>query len=95
MQGAGWEGRRLGDCFVGFVFFFSCFLLLRTDRLPLVLIALCASEQSIHSSVCPSVCVDVRGFIVLLQSEVGSRTWQRVTWRNRTRGITDWEYNKC
>lgn len=56
------------------------------------------SEQSIGSPVCPSVWVDVRGFIVLPQKEVGSRTGQRVTGRSersRTRGRAQWVYSKC
>lgn len=52
------------------------------------------SERSIRSPVCPSVWVDVRGFIVLLlQKEAGSRTGHRVTGRserNRTRGKAGW-----
>lgn len=40
------------------------------------------SEQSTRSPVCPSVWVDERGFIVLPQKEVGSRTGQRVTGRS-------------
>lgn len=56
------------------------------------------SEQSVRSPVCPSVWVDVRGFIVLPQEEVGSRTGQRVTGRserNRARGKAERVCSKC
>lgn len=95
------EGKEIWGLFWLFVFFFFLFpITLNRSVSPRLDCTVCVqSERSICSPVCPSVCVNVRGFIVLLlQKEVGSRTGHRVTGRserNRARGEAGWVYNKC